>query len=60
MEMIAFLAVGLILYFVADWVLNRIEAVAKRRLEYRTLLFFGLLLGLALIAFPIIRKYAGG
>lgn len=60
MEMIAFLAVGIILYFVADWLVVRIEAVVKRRLEHRSLIFFGLLLGLALIVFPVIRNFAGG
>lgn len=60
MEMIAFLAVGIILYFVADWLVVRIEAVAKRRLEHRSLIFFGILLGLALIVFPVIRNFAGG
>jgi NhaP-type Na+/H+ or K+/H+ antiporter len=56
MEMIAFLAVGVVLYFVADWLLRRIEAFAKRRFEYRTLIFFGILLGLALIVFPLLRN----
>lgn len=59
MEAIAFLATGLVLYFAADWLLNRIETAAGRRLEYRTLIFFGILLGLALVVFPIIRHLAG-
>lgn len=60
MEAIAFFAVGLILYFSADWLLDRIEAAAGRRLAYRSLIFFGILLGLALVTFPLIRRYAGG
>lgn len=55
METIVFLVVGLVLYFAADWLLNRIEGAMKRRLEYRTLVFFGILFGLALIVFPLIR-----
>ncbi len=60
MEAIAFFAVGLILYFCADWLLDRIEAAAGRRLAYRSLIFFGILLSLALVAFPLIPHYAGG
>jgi uncharacterized membrane protein YidH (DUF202 family) len=55
METIVFLLVGLMLYFAADWLLNRIESAMKRRLEYRTLVFFGILFGFALIVFPLIR-----
>lgn len=57
MELIAFTAVGLILYLLADWLLNWIEIMAKRRLEYRTLVFFVILFGLALVVFPLIRIY---
>jgi len=60
MEMVAFLAVGLLLYFLADWLLIRLEAFAGRRFEYRTFIFFGILLGLALVVFPLIQKVAGG
>jgi len=55
METIVFLIVGLVLYFAADWLLSRVESAMKRRLEYRTLVFFGILFGLALIVFPLIR-----
>jgi len=58
--MLAFLAVGLILYFVADWLLQRVEIAMKRRLEYRSLIFFGILLALALIVFPLIQRYVPG
>lgn len=56
--MLAFLAIGLILYFVADWLLQRIEIAMKRRLEYRSLVFFGILLALALLVLPLIQRYA--
>jgi len=58
--MLAFLVVGLILYFVADWLLKFIEAAMKRRLENRSLVFFGILLALALLVFPLIQRYASG
>jgi len=57
MELIAFTAVGLVLYLLADWLLNRVEILMKRRLAYRTLVFFGILFGLALVVFPLIRIY---
>lgn len=57
MELIAFTAVGLILYLFADWLVNRIEILVKRRLEYRTVVFFGILFGLALVVFPLIRIF---
>lgn len=56
--MLTFLAVGLVLYFVADWLLQRIEIAMKRRLEHRSLVFFGILLALALVVFPLIQRYA--
>ena len=60
MELVAFTIVGLILYLLADWLLNRIEILMKRRLEYRTLVFFGILFGLALVVFPLIRIVLAG
>ena len=59
MEAVAYIVVGLVLYFAADWLLDRIEVAAGRRLESRSLIFFGILLGLALIVFPLIRHFLG-
>jgi len=60
MEMIAFVAVAMVLYFVADRLLDRIEIALKRRLEYRSLIFFAILLGLALVVFPLIQHFLAG
>jgi hypothetical protein len=60
MALLIFTVVGLILYFLADWLLNRIEIAMKRRLEYRTLVFFAILFGLALAVFPLIRILLAG
>jgi len=51
--------VGIVLYFVADALLLQIERRLGRPLEQRTVVFFALLLGLALIAFAVIRKLTG-
>ena len=55
MEGILFLLVAVVLYFVSDAVLQAIERHLGRRLEHRSLLFFVLLLSLALVTFTVIR-----
>jgi predicted PurR-regulated permease PerM len=57
MESVAFIAIAIILYFLSDWILDRIERAIGRRFEYRTLIFFGLLLGLTLLTFAAIRQF---
>lgn len=56
MEMVLFLTVGIGLYLGADWLLNRIEMARGARLEHRTLVFFGILLSLALIMFMVLER----
>lgn len=46
---------GILLYLAADWILRRLEARAGRIFEYRTLIFFLLLLGMALASFALVR-----
>lgn len=55
MEGLLFLAVGILLYLVADRILQAIERRRGARFEQRTVIFFFLLLGLALAIFPFIR-----
>ena len=59
MEIVYFTVVAMILYLGADWILQRIEAAAGKRLEYRSLIFFTILLTLALASFALIRLYTG-
>jgi hypothetical protein len=59
MEALVFLVVAVGLYFVADLILDRIERALGRRLEYRTLVFFAILLVLALISFALLRRWFG-
>ena len=59
MEVVYFTLVAILLYLAADWALRRIEAVAGRSLEYRSAVFFALLLGFALVTFALIRRFAG-
>ena len=52
---IYFTIAAIVLYLSADWLLDRIERHRGERLEHRTLIFFGILLGLALATFPLLR-----
>ena len=55
MSAIYFTLTGIVLYLIADWLLDRIEIHRGERLEHRTLVFFGILLGLALVTFPVLQ-----
>ncbi len=59
METIYFTATAILLYVAANWVLERIEIRAGKRLEHRSILFFAILLGFALTTFALIRHYTG-
>ena len=58
MEIVYFTLSAVVLYLFSDWLLQRMEAFAGRRFEHRSLIFFGLLLGLALVSFTLIRNFA--
>ncbi len=47
---------GVVLYLLADWILRAVEARAGRIFEHRTLIFFALLLAMALVTFAVIRS----
>ncbi len=59
MSIIYFTAVAVLLYLVSDWILNRIEVAVGKRFEYRSLIFFAILLVLALTTFSLIQVYTG-
>jgi len=54
-EAIYYTAAAIVLYLVADRILDTAERMAGRRFEYRTLYFFALLSGLAVASFYVIR-----
>ena len=60
MSIVYFTIVAIILYVAADWLLERVEVAAGRRLEHRSLIFFVILLTLALSSFSAIQYYTGG
>lgn len=57
LEAVYFTVAGILLYLLADRLLALIERRAGRVLEYRTLVFFALLLSLALLTFAAIRRF---
>ncbi len=56
MEAIYFTLVAILLYLVADRALRGIESAAGRSLEYRSVVFFAILLTLAIATFALIRR----
>jgi hypothetical protein len=58
MEAVYYTITGVVLYLLADWILRSFEARAGRIFEHRTLVFFVLLLAMALVSFALIRRLA--
>ncbi len=59
MEMLYYTLTGIALYFVSDWLLVRIEQARGKRFENRSVIFFGIILVLALVSFQIISRLVG-
>ena len=59
MSIVYFTLVAAILYLFSDWVLQRVEAAAGRRLQHRSFVFFCILLTLALVSFALIGQMTG-
>ncbi|MCW5699309.1 MAG: hypothetical protein KIT00_05670 [Rhodospirillales bacterium] len=50
-----FLATGIVLYVVADRILDLIERYRGERFDQRTVVFFFILLALGLVTFPLLE-----
>lgn len=57
LEALLYTVTGIVLYLAADRLVVLIERRAGRVLEHRTLLFFVLLLSLALVTFALVRRF---
>ncbi len=57
MEAVWYTITAIVLYLVSDRILDLIERAAGRRFEHRTLVFFAILLSLALGSFWLIRRF---
>jgi hypothetical protein len=59
-QILLFTVLAVVLYLVSDRALNALEARAGRRFEYRSLIFFVILLALAVLAFSAVQRLAPG
>jgi len=59
MDAIYLLGIGVVLYVVSDRILRLIERWRGGVIPERSLIFFGILLGLALATFAVIRQVTG-
>jgi len=59
MEIIYFTLAAAILYVAADWILKRMETATGKRFEKRSLIFFVILMTMAVTSFAIIRTLTG-
>lgn len=59
MEALYLLVAGIVLYVVSDWILDRIEISVGHRLKQRSVIFFAILLVLALTSFSLIQYLSG-
>jgi predicted PurR-regulated permease PerM len=59
-ETLLFTALAVVLYLVADRLLDALERRAGRRFEYRSVVFFVILLLLAVLSFAMVRRFGPG
>jgi len=59
MDIVYFTLVAALLYLFSDWVLQYAEIVLGRRFQHRSLLFFLILLTLAIMSFTLIGRISG-
>ena len=55
MEFIYYTLAGIGLYFISDWILDRIEVSRGERFKNRSIIFFVIILVLAFISFGLMK-----
>lgn len=55
LEVIYYTVVAACLYFVSDWILDRIEVARGERFKNRSIIFFCIILTLAFISFNLMK-----
>lgn len=50
---------AVLLYLLSDWMLNQIEQSMGKRLKYRSVIFFAIILTLSLASFNLIDRLVG-
>ena len=56
MDLLYFTAIAVGLYFLADWLLDRAERVRGARFRHRDLIYFGIMLSIALLTFALVNR----
>lgn len=59
MSIVYFTLVAAILYLLSNWILERVEVTAGRRFQYRSLIFFFILMTLAITSFALVSHLTG-
>jgi hypothetical protein len=59
MDLVYFTVLAVGLYFGADWLLDRLERARGKRFDNRQVVFFAIILPLALAAFWLVRALSG-
>lgn len=57
MEIVYFTLAGIGLYLFSDWLLDRIESARGKRFEYRSVIFFFIILALAVATFQVLGRF---
>jgi len=60
MQIVLFTLLAIVLYVVADRILDAIERRAGRRFDNRSVIFFAILLVLAVASFAIVQRFVPG
>ena len=59
MQYLMYTITAVILYLLADWMLNQIEVAVGNRLKYRSVVFFVIIMVMALISFNLLDEMFG-
>jgi hypothetical protein len=55
-EIVYFTVAGIVLYLFSDWLLDRIESARGQRFEHRSVVFFIIILSLAVLTFQLLSR----
>jgi len=59
MAYVYYTVTAVLLYLLSDWILNQIEQSMGKRLKYRSVIFFGIIMTLSLASFNLIDRLVG-
>jgi len=60
MQIVLFTLLAVVLYLAADRILDLLERRAGRRFDNRSVIFFAILLVLAVVSFAVVQRFAPG